>query len=339
MKKIMLLIMLGLCLSLAGNALAQGNLGQSGANFLQIAVEPRGAALGGATTALTEGAAALYWNPAGAVRAENFDVLVAQTDWFIDTNLIYVGAVKNLGANGAIGLSATSFYMDEMEITTVEQNLGTGEYFEASNLAVGLSYARSLTDQFTFGLTGKYVEETIWNESDSQFALDVGSLYQTDFYGLCIGMSVRNFAGKLELDGDDLNDRIDELDEENENEGIDPADDPRYERLTPEYRLPQVFQIGIAFQPVTLNHGQLTFLTDVDVPSDTEERISVGMEYGFNNLLFLRGSFRINDDTSNYALGAGFNLEVANVQAHLDYSYSNHDYLENVHRFGLGFAM
>lgn len=332
MKKIVYLL-ISLSLVLSVNAFAQGNLAQSGANFLQIAAEPRGAALGGAVSAITEGAEALYWNPAGIMSTTNVDVVLSQTDWFIDTQMTYAGVVKRLDGSSAVGLSFTSFYMDDLEITTVYESEGTGETFSAGDLAIGLSYARVMTDHFTFGITGKFVQENIWDVSASQVAVDIGSKYTTDFYNLCLGIAIRNIAGKLEMSGDNIDDRLDYLN------GINTDNDPRLERLTPEYRLPQIFQLGIAFQPVQMSTSELNILADVDVPSDNEERLSLGLEYGYNDLLFLRGSMRVNDDTGEFNLGAGFNVKVSSFQTRLNYSFSSYEYLDQVHRFGLGFSM
>ena len=66
----MKLLRYGLCALLLGlvgvsPAAAQfNNVGTSAANFLKIPVGPRGTAVGGAYTALTNDATSLYWNVA-----------------------------------------------------------------------------------------------------------------------------------------------------------------------------------------------------------------------------------------------------------------------------------
>ena len=334
MKRLTVLFAITIYLALNVTVFSQGNLGQSGANFLQIAAEPRGAALGGAITAITDGAAALYWNPAGAIHAENIDIYLSHTDWFLDTKLMYAGIVKNFNRLGAIGISFTSFYMDAMNITTVYDSEGenSGTY-NAGNLAVGLSYARSLTDRFTFGVTAKYVREEIWSMSASQVALDVGSLYRTDFLNLRLGMAVRNFSGKMQFSGAKIDQQIqEELDRGQTN-------NPRVERLTPEFRLPQIFQLGIAFDPINMDSGSLTLLADVTVPSDNKELMVFGAEYQFQNIAFIRGAYRVDYESGDFSIGGGLNLNVAGFNSRFDYSYSTMGVLGNVHRFGLGLAL
>lgn len=311
---------------------AQGNLGQVGANFLQIGVDPRGAALGGAVTATAKGAAALYWNPAGAIHTQNVDVYLANTNWFLDTHLMYGGIVKKIGNLGVVGLSATSFYMDEQEITSVYESEGTGQFYDAGDMAVGLSFARSLTDRFTFGATVKYVREYIWQESSSQVALDIGSLYRTDFFNLRLGMAVRNFSGKMQFKGENIDRRIAEELARNQEKN------PRVERLAPEFRLPQIFQLGIAFDPYISESGRLTILTDVDVPADNTERVIVGAEFGFHDLAFIRSAYKFNYDASTISVGGGLNLAITGLNAMLDYAYSTHGVLGSVHQFGLGLS-
>jgi len=318
---------------IAQSVMAQGNLGQSGANFLEIGVTPRGQALGGAVTAIASGASGLYWNPAGAVNTQGMEAAIAHTDWFMDTKLLYGAVVKALGPNTAVGVSLTSFYMDDMEITTVDQSEGTGQFFSAGDMALGLSFAQKLTSRFTFGATVKWVREEIWNETAQQAAVDIGSLYNTDFLNLRIGMAVRNFGGKLKMSGDDIDARIDE------ETGREQENNPRIERLSPEYRMPQVFQLGVAFEPKDFGENHLTVLADVIVPSDAEEQVVVGLEYDFQGLAYLRGGYRVQSDLGHWSMGGGVRLSTNGVAAMLDYAFSSRGVLGNVHQFGFAFSL
>ncbi len=331
MKRIVILLLV-FC---AGTPLlAQGNLGQSGANFLQIAVDPRGASLGGALTALTNGAEALYWNPAGAAQVENTDLLLAHTDWFLDTKLAYGGIVHNLGQDlGSIGLSVTSFYMDDEEITTVFDQDGTGEYYSAGDIAIGATYARSLTSSFSFGITVKYVQEFIWNETADQVAFDVGSVYKAEFLNIRLGMAIRNVAGKLSFSGDDIDRKI------AEEKAISTDNNPRIERLSKEFRLPQIFQMGVAFEPMEFESSTWLVMADVNVPSDNEQRITFATEYGLNNLAFLRAAYKMNYDIGEFSFGGGLALGMFGAASRLDYAFAEHGVLGDVHRFALGISL
>jgi hypothetical protein len=320
-------------LVLTSSLFSQGNLGQSGGNFLQIDADAKGGALGGAITAYTNGPISTYWNPAGILSERKLAFSFSHTTWFVDTKLTFAALTYQLGKTGAIGVSAISFGGDDMEITTVYEPNGTGDTFAANDLSIGLSYAKALTNRFTFGLTGKYVAETIWNEKASQAAFDIGSIYQTDFYNLRLGMVIRNFAGKLEFDGKDIDNRIDE------EEAREQENNPRIERLTPSFRLPQEFQLGIAFEPLSFDNSKLVLLIDANIPSDNKERVIIGIEYGINDLIFLRGAYRLNYDIDKLSLGVGGNININNYTASMNYSYSIYDYFGGVHRFGIDFSM
>ena len=323
-------IQLILILSLINVLNAQGNLGQSGMNFLQIPVEPRGSAIGGAAVSIADGASALYWNPAGTITYGKFDINLSQTNWFFDTKLSYIGMAMQIGSNNAIGLSFTSFYMDDMEITTVYEPDGTDEYYSSGNMAGGISYARRMTDRFSFGLTAKYTYEYIWNESAGQIAFDIGSIYRTDFLNLRLGMAIRNIGAKIDsLKGDDVTNRIDEELARNQ------EDNPRVERLTPGIRLPQVFQLGIALNPLP----NLITVIDVIVPSDNTERLVIGGEYNFSGIAFLRAAYTINSDVTHFSLGGGLNIRISGINSSISYAFIGNQYLNNVHQFGINFRI
>jgi len=309
---------------------ADGNLGQSGLNFLQIPVEPRGSAVGGAAVSVSDGAAAIYWNPAGMLIDSKFDFNFSQTNWFFDTKLSYIGAVYQMGSNNAFGVSFTSFYMDDMEITTVFEPDGTNQFYSSGDMAGGLSYARRMTDRFSFGITAKYAYEYIWNESTGQLAIDIGSVYKTDFLNLRLGMVIRNIGAKIDsLNGEDVNDRI------NEELARNQEDNPRIERLTPGIRLPQVFQMGIAFEPI----AHLTTLIDIVVPADNEESLIIGGEYSFSDLASIRAAYIINNDVTRFSLGGGININISGFSSSVSYAFTGNRYLTNVHQFGINFRL
>ncbi|GAB4168564.1 MAG: type IX secretion system outer membrane channel protein PorV [Calditrichia bacterium] len=311
---------------------SQGNLGQSGANFLQIPVEPRGSALGGAMSALAQGGAALYWNPAGAVASSNLDMVFSYTDWLLDTRVTYAGITKTMGGVNAIGISVTSLYMDEMEITTPYASEGTGQYYDAGDLAIGLTFARQMVDFFKFGATVKYIYEYIWNESAGLVAFDIGGIYSAKhFYNFKIGMSILNISGKMKLSGDDINARIDE----ELQSGEDPATNPRVERLTPEYRLPQTLYLSVAADPVKTEQTVITLISGVEVPADNEQRMTIGFEAAVMKQFFLRGGYRFNHDLMDFSAGAGFKLKLMGVNSIVDYSYSSMDVFGGIHQFAL----
>ncbi|MEE1574481.1 MAG: PorV/PorQ family protein, partial [Candidatus Neomarinimicrobiota bacterium] len=181
----------------------QSNVGTTAASFLDIGIGARSLAMGGAFTAVANDATALYWNPAGITNILQPTAHFYYAPWFVDIDFTHGAAVVPLGRMGTLGLSITSVTMDEMKVRTLQVPEGTGELFEVSNLALATTYARKLTDRFSFGLNIKLVQEKIWHMNANVIAADVGCLFVTKNKGIRIGMSISNFGSKMKLEGYD----------------------------------------------------------------------------------------------------------------------------------------
>ncbi len=131
--------------------------GISTAQFLKIGVGGRAAALGEAFVAVANDASALYWNPAGLVQFQENQVIFSHNSWVVDINHEFLGAVYHLDETNSFGISLTALTMQDMKVTTEFAPFGTGEYFGFSDLAIGVTYSRKMTDQFSFGGTIKYI--------------------------------------------------------------------------------------------------------------------------------------------------------------------------------------
>lgn len=327
MKKYFILILI---LLVSEFALAQSpNLGASGAQFLQIPIGARAEAMGGAIIGLSDDASSVFWNPSGIVKVNNFQAFFSYIDWF---NLFDVNAaslVYNAGDAGTFAASMLIFSTGKMEITTETEPNGTGRYFDAGDLALGISYARYLTDRFNVGLSIKYVNQRIWNETASGIAFDIGTQYKLDFQNLTIAMSMTNFGGDMKFDGPDL----DLTYRRNDNFPTS--------RLTPgrltteEYPLPLNFQVGIGFDVFEADFVKMKGAIDVTHPNDNNERAHFGTEFSFFDRLFLRGGYKLNYDDQSYAFGAGANLLWSGNAIYFDYAYSIYDILPSVHRISL----
>jgi hypothetical protein len=75
---------------------------------------------------------------------------------------------------------------------------------------------------------------------------------------------------------------------------------------------------------------------DLSQPRDYGQQHHIGLEYGFRDLLFLRGGYKLNFDEEGLTYGFGINYSGIRV----DYSYSDFgEYLNAVHRFSVGFGL
>jgi opacity protein-like surface antigen len=310
------------------------NAGTSAAAFLEIGVGARAQSLGGAFTALANDASALYWNPAGIIQLNSISISANHTDWLAETNFEYFGLVFPAGNNMAFGLALTVLdYVDRQPVRTILQLEGTGEYYDASDLMIGGSFAMALTDRFSFGLSAKYVQQKIWHESAQGFAIDLGVLYRTRLKGLSIGTSISNFGTDMRLDGRDLLRPFDDDEQNYSNDKLNTK------LLTDAFSLPLIFRFGLAYSfDLTKNH-QFTALMDVIHPSNNVETMNLGLEYNILHLFALRAGYQSLFDSNRengLTLGFGMNTSIQNsVKFSLNYAYSMWGLLGNVKRFSL----
>lgn len=323
MKKTLCIIAL---LLIAGNAFAEfSKVGSSGAQFLKIGVGSRYQAMGDASVATVNDVYAAYWNPAGLSQIDNSAVGFTNVNWVLDIGLNYAALAHYFEDVGTFAVSASVLSMDDQEITTMDEQNGTGDYYSASSYSVGLSYARMLTNRFSFGATVKYVGERLHNESAQGFALDMGTLLYTGFNSLRLGMSISNLGPEMEFSGPDIELR------NTDGDGVS--------YLTTQYDLPMVFRFGLAYDLETGANSILTLSTELKHPNDNIQQGSIGAEWGFREQYFLRGGYKINYDEESLTFGGGLRTSMGSeTKLVIDYAWQDFGRLENTHRFSVGFT-
>lgn len=329
LKVIMIVLLLG-----ATQAFSQNKVGTTAAPFLGIGAGPRAIGMGGAFTAVANDPSALYWNPAGISRTGSTQFLLEHTNYLVGSSYNYFAGVVALDEDNAIGLSVTELDYGSDLVTTVSQPDGTGETWSASDWAVGLTYARNLTDRFSIAGTAKMVMQNIWHESATGWALDAGVLYITPFNNMKIGMEIANFGTDMRLDGTDLLVSYDPAPSMGGNNKNIPA-----EYYTNSYPLPLFFRVGLAMNVIQFGDNRLTLAADALHPSNGVQSMNVGAEYAWNNFLFLRAGYKslfVPDSQEGLTLGVGLRYEIAmNLIFKLDYGYENFGVLKNLQEFAL----
>lgn len=307
--------------------------GTTAAQFLKIGVGARAIGMGGAFAATADDITAMYWNPGGLARVYGRQAYFSHVNWFADIKVDYAAVSTHLGDFGALGAFVDVMSMEQMKVRTIELPEGTGEYFDAGAITVGVSYARSLTDQFSIGFNAKYIRESIWHESASGFGLDVGTMYRIPVLNeLRLAASMCNFGTKMKMSGRD-------------NIVITPAG-PTGTNLVntdlqmDEWNLPLVFRIGVATDLVKDGTSRVTVALDAIHPNDNTESVNSGIEYSWSEIIFLRGGWKAlfeKDTEQRFTLGAGFHYRAADaVQLMVDYAYQDWGRLKNVHYMSFG---
>jgi Type IX secretion system protein PorV len=315
------------------NLLSQvSKVGTTAAAFLEIGPGSVATAMGGAFVSVANDATALYWNPSGIADFTNNEVTIFHANWIASTNFDYAALVIPLGEVGNLGFSFTSFTMADEMVRTVDLPEGTGEFFSAGDIAVGLSYARKLTDRFSIGFTAKYIQETIWHESASAIAIDAGTIFRTDlFNGLTIGASISNFGTQMRLNGSDIRTFA----------RVNPSllgsnDQVPYVVELDSWDLPFLFQIGVSTNVFKDEDYRLLVSVDALHPNNNYESMNIGGQFSFRDFLFIRGGFRnlfLADREGGLTLGVGVNSKLLFTDdfVSFDYAYRNFGRLDNVH--------
>lgn len=310
-------------------------VGTTAASFLEIEVGSRAVGMGGAFVAVADDATAIFWNPAGLARLPRGEVILLHTQWLADLNFDFAAIALPLGGFGTFGASITSLTTEDMMVRTVLEPEGTGEKFSMGDLSVAISYAKSLSDRFSIGFNAKYIRQNIWHMSASSFAIDIGTIFTTQFNDMKIGMSISNFGAKMRLEGNDTFVNYDVApQQEGSNDRI-----PAYLQ-TDKFALPLLFRVGLAMNVLKIGNNRLTVAADAAHPNDNTEYVNLGMEYVFNNMVSLRFGYKnifTRDNEEGLTAGAGLKYKLAGtVHLKIDYAYQEFGRLDNAQRFSLG---
>ncbi len=300
-------------------------VGTSSMQFLSVAPDARSMGVGTASSAIAEGAHALYWNPAGLVRTTGHSFALDRVDWFLDAAHYGMAYGRSLGSWGHAGVHFYLADMGEFQETRVDQlgfvdeggtqvyNPGlTGSSFSLRSWVLGVTYARGFTDRFAAGLTAKMAREDLWLADARAFLFDFGMAYNTGYRSLRLGASVMNFGAPVSF-----------------------AEDA--------YPPPLLFRLGGAVNVIGTDGliplhdaNRLTATFDLIQPNDYDQQWAAGLEYAFLNRFFLRGGYQHNYDIASFSFGGGIRQPVAFVRLGFDYSYSSMtEAFGAVHRLGL----
>jgi hypothetical protein len=284
--------------------------GSTAAQFLKIDVSPRGTGMAGAYISVVSGAEATYYNPAVIAEMEGTDIVFNHNEWFADINHEFVAIAHNFGDYGAFGLSVTGIYTNEMKVRTPLQPDGTGETFYAGAYKVGLTYARRLTQNVTFGGSVNYLNIKLYDQfTQNAFTLDIAVNFDTGVRGHRFGLSVTNFGQSVTF-------------------------------VNEEYPMPTTFTFGMSVNALEAEGYTLLASGQIRKPNDGLPVGQVGLEFNLSDFVMLRSGYNIGHDVATYAFGLGIKTSLGGSMAiRADYSYGDWSALGAAHRFGIGFSL
>lgn len=303
-------------------------VGQTGLQFLKVGVGARPAAMGEAFTMVGNDANAIFYNPAGIAKMRSkFDVFASRTNWIAGINYNAAGLVINGGLWGNFGISIISPKYPKIigtRVAATEEGYEETGDIEPGAFALGIAYARELTDKFTVGGQIKYCSQNLgsnlFSDGDtvknqvSGLSYDFGTIFYPGLKSFRLGMTISNFSAQF-----------------------------KYQETA--FQLPLTFKIGFAMDILDFwgEHADnsLVLCFDAIHPRDYTERIHIGGEFWFRDMMALRAGYKFNYDEEGLTAGVGFKTPpIAGMDwsVKFDYAYSNFGVFDTVNRFSLGIS-
>ncbi|MCK4304347.1 MAG: PorV/PorQ family protein [Candidatus Eisenbacteria sp.] len=283
-------------------------VGTQGGQFLKIGIGARAAGMGAAFTSIADDASAVYWNPAGVARITRNVIALNHCDWAADISFSHAAYVFDPKyVPGMMAIHARSLYMPEQVVRTVYKPEGDGTKFDNGDVGVGITYARSLTDKFSAGLTFNYIHSSLADYSASAYTFDFGTLYDTGYQSLRIGMAIQNIGSDMEF-------------------------------ITKSVKMPTVFRVGMSMSVYESEVYSALTSAEFSHPPDNNERANIGMEVGYKDFIRLRGGYGFGYDADGLGLGFGFKVPTSlNAEATMDYAFTDMSELGGIHRIAVDF--
>jgi hypothetical protein len=286
--------------------------GTTAAAFLKIDPSPRAAALGGAYSAVSGGAYATYWNPAGLAQLTRPEASLMYNRYFSDMRQEFVGLAAPVSERWALGA-----HFDALDVRRdLERRSGTGEEdptaaltssegdFGARDMAGTLSAARRFGRGFSLGASLKILQQRIDTLRETGFAADAGFLWRSPGRFLSIGGGLRNLGPSLRF-------------------------------LQKSYPLPLSYHLGAAAR---WGKDRLLVSAGLEQPIDNYLFSGAGVEFRPLSFVAVRTGYRFRLHGNELGAFSGFRTGAGLLLPpfQLDYAFVPMGDFESTHRVSLG---
>lgn len=310
----MVLLVLSLSSAYAGNSL---RLGTAGAQELLIPVGSRGTAMGGAVLSTTYGVESMYWNPAGLSSLEGTEAAFTYLPYIADIDVNYVGVATAIEGFGTIGAGAKVVSIGDIEETTEDLPDGTGRVFSPSLTVINVTYAREFTANVSFGVTAMFINENIHEVQASGIAFDVGFIYRPRWYGLSMGLTIKNYGPEMAFDGIGF-------DREQDDRPVRPVSD--------DFDLPSSINIGLGYDFIDDGRNLANLSGNFRSNNYSEDYWQGGAEYVYDGKYALRAGYNFSDQDEyifGVTFGAGLSVPLGGVNFGFEYSWNETDVFDD----------
>jgi hypothetical protein len=328
-----------LCLLLAvfvvavADAANGSRIGTAGAQELLIPVGARGIAIGGSSMVFSSGVDAIYWNPAGLGRmSSSVEGMMSSMTYIADINVVYGAIGVQAGEFGTLGFSVKSLGFGNIPVTTADFPDGTGENYSPTYLTIGATFAKSVTDRISVGVTANMVTERILAMSASGVAFNLGIQYQNlATPGLDLGITVKNIGTNMQFAGSNLLQRAEA------STGLRGTQYYNVEAASNE--MPSSLEIGLGYTHKLDDKNSARVGGMFRNNNYSEDEYNLGAEYTFDNTFFVRGGYTLPGKAEKDALdqreylydltlGLGVHYNTGGIDLSFDYAYRHMKYFD-----------
>lgn len=293
--------------------------GLSALSFLKNDLSPVSFAMASASVANKGNLYSSENNPAALVQIKSSGIVISNLSVGAGIHQSFLASGFTLDDGSVIGFNVNSLNAGAMEIRTEFEPNGTGQLFYANNTALGMNYARKLSQNFSIGIGLKYIYEGIASYTNHTITADIGFLYTTDYKDLTFAVVVKNFGGNSQMIGSDLETTFN-----------------RTDVVLNKYTTPSIFKMGFSFVPYESKSKKLVASAELNHPSDNAENIRLGGELSFRDLLFTRLGYKLSVQGQNYpTAGIGVKTRLGVHPLYIDYAVNPTNRLGVQHLIGL----
>ncbi len=285
--------------------------GATTADFLNLPVGARAAAMGGAYSAISEDASAVYWNPAGLIQIPKLSAVFMRAQYVENISYQYAAYAQRLSYDSVLAASILMTDIGSIQHTDVSGTIMPDAAFTPRDQVFTLSYSKAILEfsdkdiDVSIGVSAKYIKSQIVETAHS-YAADFGVMtYNFGDIPYRLAVTATNMGGGL-----------------------------RYaEESNP---LPLTIKLGGSINPFK----NMLIATDVVFPKQNKPNLLVGVELAStpNELtrLCVRAGLdaqQMRDGLTGFSLGLGATLHFFS----LDYAFVPMGELGTTHRISLTF--
>lgn len=318
------ILIIGLILGLGGNLQAKHSdyIGTSTGKLMEIEVDSRVNALGGAYCGYVSDLVGYEANIAGIADLDEKQFVLAYYDWLEDTSIFYgafgmpvikkgvaVTSIKFLNIPSFVNKNDWGENSGDINIGNYVFSLGFGyKYFDNMKLGINMKYNRqsySLDNNDILSFSSLGFDFAVQYKIDIIKIKKIPVLYKTpfDIKNLQLGFALQNI-------------------------GFNSSDDS----------LPRKIKLGLSYPFISscsflfdINKNIYTFSSLID----SDIRFNFGLEYNYKKIFYIRGGVKLGYDMNSFTIGAGFQTQIGSLLSLFNYSYNSHQELGHINNFSL----